>query len=89
MVAETFSNRGSAVLNGLRFDGLCCDGGVGLDSVAVSDGQCLMVVETLRGRMTALLSLLMVGIYCRFNPFVDIWLMGWGFLLIGARELGL
>ena len=23
MVAETFSNRGWAVLNGLRFDGLC------------------------------------------------------------------
>ena len=72
MVAETFSNRGSAVLNGLRFDGLCFDGGVGLDSVAVSDGQCLMVAETLGGRMTALLSPLMEGIYCRFIPLLGI-----------------
>ena len=45
------------------------DGGVGLDGVAVSDGQCLMVAETLGGRMTVLLSPLMVGIYCRFIPF--------------------
>ena len=48
------------------------DGGVGLDGVAVSDGQCLMVVETLVGRMTVLLSLLMQGIYCRFIPLLDI-----------------
>ena len=38
MVAETFSNRGSAVLNGLHFDGLCFDCGIWLDDVAVSDG---------------------------------------------------
>ena len=37
MVAETFSNRSSAVLNGLHFDGAVFDCGVGLDDVAVSD----------------------------------------------------
>ena len=39
------------------------DGGVGLDDVAVSDGQCLIVAEALGGHMTGLLSPLMVGIY--------------------------
>ena len=48
------------------------DGGVGLDSVAVSDGQCLMVAETLGRRMTVLLSPLMEGIYCSFIPLLDI-----------------
>ena len=52
-----------------------CDGGVGLDGVAVSDGQCLMVAETLGERMTVLLSPLMEGIYCCFIPFLDIWVM--------------
>ena len=47
-----FSNRGWAAL----------DGGVGLDNVAVSDGQCLMVAETLGRHMTVLLSSLMEGI---------------------------
>ena len=47
MVAETFSDRGSAVLNGLRFDGLCLMVALGLGNVAVSDGQCLMAAETL------------------------------------------
>ena len=47
------------------------DGGVGLDDVAVSDGQCLMVAETLGRCMTVLLSSLMEGIYCRFTPFLD------------------
>ena len=53
------------------------------------DGLCLMVAETLERVVTGLLSPLMVGIYCRFIPFMGIWMMGWGFLLIGARELGL
>ena len=75
MVAETFTNRGSAVLNGLRFDGLCLMVAWRLDSVAVSDGQCLMVAETLGEVMTGLLSPLMVGIYCCFIPFRDIWMM--------------
>ena len=48
------------------------DGGAGLDGVAVSDGQCLMVAETLGGCMTVLLSPLMEGIYCRFIPLSDI-----------------
>ena len=48
------------------------DGGVGLDGVAVSDGQCLMVAETLGGRMAVLLSPLMEGIYCCFIPLLDI-----------------
>ena len=39
--------------------------------------------------MTGLLSPLMVGIYCRFIPFMGIWMMGRGFLLIVAVELGL
>ena len=65
------------------------DGGVRLGDVAVSDGQCLMVAETLGGCMTGLLSSLMVGIYCCFIPFMDIWMMGRGFLLIGAMGLGL
>ena len=39
--------------------------------------------------MTGLLSPLMVGIYCCVIPFVDIWMMGRGFLLIVAVELGL
>ena len=65
------------------------DGGVGLDGVAVSDGQCLMVAETLGGCMTVLLSFLMEGIYCRFLPLLDIWVIGWGFLLIVAMGLGL
>ena len=39
------------------------DGGVGLGDVAVSDGQCLMVAETLGGHMTGLFFPLMVGIY--------------------------
>ena len=47
MVAETFSDRGSAVLNGLCFDGLCLMVALGLGNVAVSDGQCLMAAETL------------------------------------------
>ena len=46
------------------------DGGVGLDSVAVSDGQCLMVAETLGGCMTVFLSPLMEGTYCHFFPFL-------------------
>ena len=71
MVAETFTNRGSAVLNGLRFDGLCLMVAWGLDGVAVSDGQCLMVAETLGGRLTVLLSSLMVGIYCCIIPLLD------------------
>ena len=45
------------------------DGGVGLDDVAVSDGQCLMGAEMLGMHMTVLLSSLMEGIYCRFTPF--------------------
>ena len=72
MAAETFSNRGPAVLNRLRFD-----------------GRCLMVAEMLGRHMTVLLSSLMEGIYCRFIPFMDIWMMGRGFLLIEAGELGL
>ena len=72
MVAETFTNRGLAVLNGLRFDGLCLTVAWRLNSVAVSDGQCLMVAETLGGYMTVLLSTLMEGIYCRFISFLDI-----------------
>ena len=48
------------------------DGGVGLDSVAVSDGQCLMVAETLGRRTTVLLSSLMEGISYCFIPFMDI-----------------
>ena len=48
------------------------DGGVGLDNVAVSDGQCLMVAEMSGRRMTVLLSSLMEGIYYRFIPFLDI-----------------
>ena len=52
-----------------------CDGGVGLDGVAVSDGQCLMVAEMLGECMTVLLSPLMEGIYCCFIPFKDIWVM--------------
>ena len=72
MVAESFSNRGSAVLNGLRFDGLCLMVAWGLDDVAVSDGQCLMGAETFGRHMTVLLSSLMEGIYCRFTPFLDI-----------------
>ena len=52
------------------------DGGVGLDGMTVSDGQCLMVAETLGERMTVLLSPLMEGIYCCFIPFKDIWVMG-------------
>ena len=47
------------------------DGGVGLDGVAVSDGRCLMVAETLGRCMTMLLSSLMEGIYCRFIPLLD------------------
>ena len=39
--------------------------------------------------MTGLLFPLMVGIYCCFIPFRDIWMMGRGFLLIVAVELGL
>ena len=71
MVAETFTNRSSAVLNGLRFDGLFLMAAWRLDSVTVSDGQCLMVAETLGRCMTVLLSSLMVGIYCRFTPLLD------------------
>ena len=48
------------------------DGGVGLGGVAVSDGQCLMVAETLGRCMTVLLSSLMEGIYRCFIPFLDI-----------------
>ena len=55
------------------------DGGVGLGGVAVSDGWCLMVAETLGGRLTVLLSPLMEGIYCCFIPFKDIWMMGGDF----------
>ena len=65
------------------------DGGVGLDSVAVSDGQCLMVAETLGGHMTVLLSSLMEGVCYGFIPSMDIRVMGWGFLLIVAVGLGL
>ena len=39
--------------------------------------------------MTGLLSSLMVGIYCCFIPFMDIWMMGRGFILIMAVELRL
>ena len=60
------------MLNGLRFDGLCFDDGVGLGGVAASDGQCLMVAKTLGRCMTMLLSSLMEGIYCRFTPLLDI-----------------
>ena len=60
-----------------------------LDDVVVSDGQCLMVAETLRECMTGLLSSLMVGICCRFIPSMGIWMMGRGFLLIVAVELRL
>ena len=46
MVAEMFSNRGLAVLNGLCFDGLCFDGlcfdGLCFDGLCF-DGLCLMV----------------------------------------------
>ena len=48
-----------------------------------------MVAETLGGCMTGLLSLLMVGICYCFVLFMDILVMGWGFLLIMAVELGL
>ena len=37
--------------------------------------------------MTGLLPSLMVGIYCCFIPFLDIWVMGRGFLLIVAVGL--
>ena len=60
------------------------NGGAGLDDVAVFDGQCLMVAKTLGGCMTGLLSPLMVGICYHFIPFMGIWMMGWGFLLIVA-----
>ena len=66
-----FTNRGLAVLNGLRFDWLCLMVAWRLDNVAVSDGQCLMVAETLGRCMTMLLSSLMEGIYCRFSPLLD------------------
>ena len=65
------------------------DCGVGLDNVAVSDGQCLMVAETLGRRLTVLLSSLMEGISCCFILFMDIQMMGRGFSLIEAGELGL
>ena len=44
-----------------------------------SDGGCLMVAETLGRCMTVLLSSLMEGIYYRFIPFFDIWMMGGDF----------
>ena len=72
MVAETLINRGSACVEWAALDGLCCDGGVGLGSVAVSDGQCLMVAETLGRCMTVLLSSLMEGIYYCFILLLDI-----------------
>ena len=48
------------------------DGDVGLDDVAGSDGQCLMVAETIAGCMTGLLSSLIVGFYYHFIPFMGI-----------------
>ena len=57
--------------------------------LAVLNGLCLMMAEMLGGCMTRLLSPLMVGIYCCSIPFMDRWMMGRGFLLIGARKLGL